>query len=187
MNRITAIALLLIGMLLFMGSCVPIGYVIYHAAVTDPSESISLSDTHDEFTFQSSPGTLARFKIEAKITSSSVQEDPDSFDDEYLARFKFPISYTITDGNGIVLVSEDVTMAWKDGGNISKNNENVTSTGGTLTASTSRLPMTVTNHSHSRHYSSDTLRSNTRVPQEGSPARRVAVEESAKRPRGACP
>jgi len=143
MNRLTAIALLLIGLLLFMGSCAPIGLVIYHEAVVSPSDSVSLSGTSDELTFHASPGTLARFTVEADITTRSVQEDPDSFDDEYLARFKFPISYTISDASGSTLISDDVVMAWKDGGSISKNNENTTSTGGTLTASTSLDKFTV--------------------------------------------
>ncbi len=143
MKRSTAIALLLIGLLLFMGSCAPIGYVIYHEAVIDPSENVSLSGSSGEFTFQASPGTLARFKVKAEITTSSVQEDPDSFNDEYLARFKFPISYTISDTSGNVLIGEDIVMAWKDGGSISKSNENTTSTGGTLTASTSLDKFTV--------------------------------------------
>ncbi|MFB3116982.1 MAG: hypothetical protein ACE1ZH_05860, partial [Gammaproteobacteria bacterium] len=143
MNRFTAIALLLIGLLLFLGSCAPIGYVIYHEAMIDPSEKVSLSGSSDEFTFQASPGTLARFKIKAEITTSSVQEDSDSFDGEYLARFKFPISYTISDASGSVLIGGDIVMAWKDGGSISKSNENTTSTGGTLTASTSLDKFTV--------------------------------------------
>jgi len=143
MNRPTAIALLLIGLLLFMGSCAPIGLVIYHEAVVSPSVSVSLSGSSDEFTFQASPGTLARFTIEADITTRSVQEDPDSFDDEYLARFKFPISYTISDASGNTSISDYVVMAWKDDGSISKSNENTTSTGGTLTASTSLDKFTV--------------------------------------------
>jgi len=67
MSRTTAIASLLIGMFLFMGSCVPIGYVIYYEAAIDPSESVSLSGSSDEFTFQVSPNTLARFKVEANL------------------------------------------------------------------------------------------------------------------------
>ena len=143
MNQSTAIALLLIGLLLFLGSCAPIGYVIYHEAMIDPSENVSLSGSSDDFSFQASPGTLVRFKVKAEITTSSVQEDQDSFDDEYLARFKFPISYTISDASGSVLISEDIVMAWKGGGSISKSNENTTSTGGTLTASTSLDKFTV--------------------------------------------
>ena len=77
------------------------------------------------------------------MTTASVQEDSDSFNDEYLARFKFPISHTITDASGNVLVSEDVTIAWKDGENISKSNENIISTGETLIASTSLDKFTV--------------------------------------------
>jgi len=148
MNRATAIALLLIGMFLFLGSCVPIGYVIYYEAAIDPSESVSLSGSSDEFTFQVSPNTLARFKVEANITTSSVQEDPDSLSDEYDARFKFPISYTVSDASGNVLVSEDVIMAWKDGGSISMSNEETTSTGGTLTASTSLDKFMVADDGH---------------------------------------
>ena len=148
MNRATAIALLLIGMFLFLGSCVPIGYVIYYEAAIDPSESVSLSGSSDEFTFQVSPNTLARFKVEANITTSSVQEDPDSLSDEYDARFKFPISYTVSDAGGNVLVSEDVIMAWKDGGSISMSNEEITSTGGTLTASTSLDKFMVADDGH---------------------------------------
>lgn len=137
MNRTTAIALLLIGMILFLGSCAPIAYVFYHEAAIDPSESVSLSGSSDEFTFQVVPNTLARFTVQTNINTASVQEDPDSISEKYDARFKFPISYTISDADGKVLVSEDVTMAWKDGGSISRSNEETTSTSGTLTASTS--------------------------------------------------
>lgn len=139
MDKRTAIVLFLIGMLLFLASCAPIAYVIYYATVIDPYASISLvePDTFDEFPFQASPGTLAQFKVEANIATSSVQEDPDNIFDAYDARFRFPISYSITDAGGNLLVSEDVVMAWKDGGSISKSNEKTTSTGGTLTASIS--------------------------------------------------
>jgi len=143
MNRSTAIALLLIGLFLFLGSCAPIGYVIYHEAAIDPTESVSLSGSSDEFTFQANPGTLVKVTIKADVTTPSVQEDPDSFDGEYLARFKFPISYTISNGSGRTLVNEDITLAWKDGGSISKSNEKTTSIGGTLTASTSLEKFTV--------------------------------------------
>jgi len=145
MNKTTAIALLLIGMLLFLGSCAPIGYVIYHEAVIKSSDSYSLSGTgsSDKATFQARPGTLARFKVKADIKTPSVQEDPDSISDEYIARFKFPISYTISDASGNILSKENITLAWKDGRSISKSNEETTSTGGTLTASTSLDKFTV--------------------------------------------
>ena len=150
MNRTTAIASLLIGMFLFMGSCAPIAYVIYREAVVDPTNSHSLSKPgiSNEFSFQANPGTLARFKVEANITTSSVQEDQESNSDEYDARFKFPISYTVSDASGNVLVSEDVIMAWKDGGSISMSNEETTSTGGTLTASTSLDKFMVADDGH---------------------------------------
>ncbi|RKZ44056.1 MAG: hypothetical protein DRQ48_03580 [Gammaproteobacteria bacterium] len=148
MNRVTAIALLLIGMLLFMGSCAPIGYVFYHEAAIDPAETVSLSGFSDEFTFQAIPNTLARFTVQANVSTASVQEDPESISDEYEARFKFPITYTVSDASGNILVSEDVMMAWKDGGSISKSNEETSSTGGTLTASTSLDKFTVPADGH---------------------------------------
>ena len=148
MNRATAVALLLIGMLLFMGSCAPIGYVFYHEAAIDPSESVSLSGSSDEFTYQLNPNTLARLTVQANISTASVQEDPESISDEYEARFKFPITYTVSDASGNVLVSEDVMMAWKDGGSISKSNEETISTGGTLVASTSLDKFTVPADGH---------------------------------------
>jgi len=141
MNRTTAIALLLIGMFLFLGSCVPIAYVIYHEAIVDPSNSYSLSEpgNSDEFTFQAKPNTLVRFSVQANVTT----EYPDRLSDKYAARFKFPISYKVSDARGTILVSKDITMAWKDGASISKNNEKTTSIGGTLTALTSLDKFTV--------------------------------------------
>ncbi len=134
-----------------MGSCAPIGYVIYHEAVVGPSENILLSTEpgfsdsalSDKKTLQATPGTLARFILEAKISTPSVQEDPESFDDVYLARFKFPIAYTIRDSSGNVIFEDKVVLAWKDGGSVTKSNEETTSTGGTLTASTSLDKFTV--------------------------------------------
>lgn len=145
MNKATAITFLITGLLLFMGSCVPVGYIIYFEAVIDPSESISLSDigSLDKATFHADPGTLARFGIQAEITTTSIQEYSDSLDDEYLARFKFPIRYTISNTSGNVLISEDITLAWKNGHSISKRNENTTSISGTLTASTDLKKFTV--------------------------------------------
>ncbi len=116
MSRTIAISLLLIGMLLFLGSCAPMGMVIYYEMIISPSDSYSLSgpNTVDKTTFHASPGTLARFTITADITTPSVQEDSDSLDDKYLARFKFPISYTISDASDKILVKEATVLAWRD-------------------------------------------------------------------------
>lgn len=145
MNRSTSIALLLIGVLLFLGSCTPFAYILYHEAVVSPIESYSLSTggASDKATFQARPGTLARFTLEADITTSSVQEDTESFDEEYLARFKFPVRYSIGDSSGNILLHKKTTLAWKDGDSISKSNSNTSSTGGTLTASTKLNKFTV--------------------------------------------
>ncbi len=145
MSRKTSIILLLIGMLLFLGSCAPFGYAIYYEVVIDSSQHHDLSGvgTSDEVSFNSSPATMARLAVEAHITTSSVQENPDDFSDDYLARFKFPITYSISDANGNTLINEDVALVWKEGGSVTKSNEETTSTGGTLTARSSFDKFTV--------------------------------------------
>jgi len=145
MSRTATIVLLLIGVLLFLGSCAPFAYVLYHEAIVSPVESQSLSaaGSSDTATFQAKPGTLARFTLEADISTSSVQEDPDSFNEEYLSRFRFPVRYRISDADGNVLLRKKTTLAWKDGGSISKSNANTSSTGGTLRASTNMKKFTV--------------------------------------------
>ncbi|MCZ6803332.1 MAG: DUF4870 domain-containing protein [Proteobacteria bacterium] len=92
------------------------GMVIYYEMIISPSDSYSLSgpNTVDKTTFHANPGTLARFTITADITTPSVQEDPDSLDDKYLARFKFPISYTISDASDKILVKEATVLVWRD-------------------------------------------------------------------------
>ena len=128
-----------------MGSCAPMGYVIYHEMALAPAQSISLSTggASDKATFHATPGSLVRFGVEAEVTTPSVQEDPERIDEEYLARFKFPISYTIRNSSGEVLLRKEATLAWKDGGSLSKQNEETTSTGGTLTAKTNLKKFTM--------------------------------------------
>ena len=124
MGRTASIILLLIGVLLFLGSCVPFAYVLYLETLITSDESVSLSDAGsvDGASFHATPGSLARFTIEADVSTASVQEDPDSFDEEYLPRFKFPVRYRIYDTNGNFLAGKKTTMEWKDGGNPVKNN-----------------------------------------------------------------
>jgi uncharacterized protein len=136
MSRASSIVLLLTGMLLFLGSCAPFGYAIYYESVVDSSQSHELNDigTPEEFSFNSVPGSLVRFAVEAYVDTPSVQEDPDDFSDGYLARFKFPVKYSVTDSNGNKIIAEDELLAWKGGGHISKSNEEASSVGGVLTA-----------------------------------------------------
>ena len=145
MSRTTAIVLLLIGILLFMGSCAPIGYVIYLDALVKPAAEVPLSrdGSTDRADFTAIPGTLARFSVQARITTASVQEDPDSLNGKYEARFRFPIHFTITDSGGRVLARADKILAWKNGGSITIHDEHSSSTGATLTASTSLGKFTV--------------------------------------------
>lgn len=136
MKRTANIVLLLVGILLFLGSCAPFGLVLYHETIVEPVDSYSLSTegATDTAGFQLTPGTLARFAIEADIATTSVQEDPESFDDTYQARFSFPVKYSISDSSGNILLSKNTALDWKDSFSITKSNELTSSTGGTLTA-----------------------------------------------------
>ena len=145
MNRTTSLALLLIGVLLFLGSCAPFGYLLYHETLTSPVESKALpvDGIANSLNFQASPNTLARFSIEADVITPSVQEDPESLDKQYIARFKFPFRYSIKDSKNNVIDAGERNMAWKDAGSISTSNATATSTGGTLTASSNLDKFTV--------------------------------------------
>jgi uncharacterized protein len=135
MNKTTSIILLIVGMLLFLGSCAPFGYAIYNETVVESTQSYSLTElgASNSVSFNSEPNTLVRLALEAYVTTESVQEDPDDFSDEYLARFRFPVVYTASDSNGLTIISEDTAFSWKEG-SYSKSDESVTSTEGSLSA-----------------------------------------------------
>jgi uncharacterized Tic20 family protein len=135
-NRSANIVLLLVGILLFLGSCAPFGIMFYHETLVEPVDSYSMltGGASDTASFQLTPGTLARFAIETNIATTSVQEDPESFDDKYLARFAIPLSYTISDSSGNTLKNKNTSLDWKESFAISTSNEKSSSTGGTLTA-----------------------------------------------------
>lgn len=145
MNKTTSIFLLLLGMLLFLGSCAPFGYSFYHELLLDSSKSFPLSGVEMSYkaSFKSDPDSLARFAVEADVSTDSVQEDRDDLSNDYIARFDFPIRYRINDANGNTLVDDNVNLAWKDSGSLTKRNEETTSTHGTLIASTNLDKFTV--------------------------------------------
>jgi len=136
MSKNLNIAVLLLGILLFLGSCAPFAVIIYQETLTEPVDSYSLSTGYasERVSFQTQAGVLSRFSVETNITSSSVQEDPDSFDDSYLARFVFPVRYTVSDSSGNTLLSKNTSLDWKDDFSTSTSNEETSSTGGSLTA-----------------------------------------------------
>ncbi len=136
MSRSTSTALLLIGALLFLGSCAPFVNIVYHEFNLSPVESFSLSTSASPgfASFTATPGKLARFTLETDISTESLQEDPDSIGDDYLARFSFPVSYSIRDINANTLVSKESRLDWKESFSLSKSNEKNTSTEGSLTA-----------------------------------------------------
>jgi len=132
-------------MLLFLGSCAPFGYTFYHEVVLESSQNHPLSGVgmSDTASFNSTPGSLVRFAVEADVATDSVQEDTEDYSNDYIARFKFPIRYQVSDANGNTLLDETDRLVWDDGGFSSKKDEKTTSTHGTLIATTSFDKFTV--------------------------------------------
>lgn len=127
--------ILILGLLLLLGSCVPIGIIIYYESLSSPTETLALAEINGSnfASFEATPGTLARFALDIHVDSTSVQEDPENMIDDYAARFKFPLSYVISGSDGAVLASEEISFDWKASG-VSTSNKNVDSAGGTLDA-----------------------------------------------------
>ena len=136
MNRSASIALLLIGILLFVGSCAPFGLVIYEEFAASAIDTRSLIDPEQSrrFDFQAEPGSLARFKLEAEVSTSSVQEDLEGANESYRARYHFPLRYRIFDSAHRLLLEENEEFAWQ-ADDMSQSNLNTTSLGGTLVVS----------------------------------------------------
>jgi uncharacterized Tic20 family protein len=145
MSRTVSIVMLLAGVLLFLASCAPFGIVLYQETLVEPVDSYTLSTEghRDTAHFQLAAGKLARFAIKTDISTDSVQEDEESFDGSYLARFDFPISYSIGDSSGNTLLSKNISLDWKDSFLITKSNQITSSTGATLTAKLNLKKFTV--------------------------------------------
>lgn len=131
MSRSASVILLIIGILLSFSSCAPFGYVIYKGSVLTTSEIRPISED-EVLTFQSTPFSWARFAIQMDIYTGSVQEDPEGLS-LYIPRFSFPVTYTVIDSSGNSLIDNASTVAWEGGLSVSTSNEDISSTGGTLT------------------------------------------------------
>ncbi len=125
--------MLLLGVLLTFGSCVPLGYIFYSEFAVPPTEQLSVKQplASQTMTVQTAPGTLARFNVSATITTPSVQEDDSGIEIDYIPRYKFPYSYRILDELGAVLTEDKSVIAW-DKGVSSGSNKDISSTGGSL-------------------------------------------------------
>ena len=136
MNRSASIALLLIGILLFVGSCAPFGMVIYEEFAAEASDTRSLIEPEQarRFDFQAEPNSLARFKVEAEVSSSSVQEDLEGMNEQFRARYHFPLHYRVFDSAHKLLVEDETEFSWQ-ADEMSQSNLNTTSQGGSLVVS----------------------------------------------------
>lgn len=135
MTRKSALLLLLLGIVLFFGSCAPLGYVLYREAFSEPIARIPVArDTATRSgPVEVSPGVLARIGIQGDVETQSVQEDSSGIETRYQPRFRFPLSYTVTDTAGPILATENAVLAW-DGAATTQTEEEVDSHGGRLAA-----------------------------------------------------
>lgn len=131
-------ALLLLGVLCLASSCAPFGWVFYNEFLVSPGQSYEVFREQGETQLElsSEPGTLARVGLRADVNTPSVQEDSESLDEEYKARFRFPLNYQVSGSDGAIILEDKTQLAWKDGASISTSDQDIDSTGGTLTVST---------------------------------------------------
>lgn len=124
---------LLLGVLLFTGSCVPLGYSIYLNLLSGPSQSypleINVPASLDAVMLL--PESYARLAVKGEIETRSVQEEDHESDLTYVARYKFPVTYTVTDHTGRIIDKRQTEINWDTGSRITSSNE-VDSHGGQL-------------------------------------------------------
>ena len=132
----TALAALIGGVVLLLGSCAPLGISAYRSFFAEPASAtpLQVGISGGSGVVGVPPGKLARVAIKVDIETASVQEVETSGKTEYKPRYRFPLSYTVTESRGRVLLSQEETVAWNEGSRATSK-ENASSTGATLTVS----------------------------------------------------
>src|SRR6185503_17042784 len=126
-----ALAALVGGVVLLVGSCAPIGLSVYRSFFSDPASSTPLTNgAGASGPVRVAPGRLARIAIEAEIETPSVQEADSAGRKEYKPRYRFPVTYSVRDG-GRELQARTEVFAW-DSGTRTITDEHASSTGARL-------------------------------------------------------
>lgn len=107
---------LVIGLVLLFGSCVPLGQAVLHE--TGTQEAVTLE--HHAGGARSDdvglvPGRDARFVVELAIETTSVQEVDRDGATAWQARYRFPIDLEVTAADGKRLLARQSHVDWRDG------------------------------------------------------------------------
>lgn len=115
MTRRKALVILLLGVLLLLGSCVPLGQGVWQAlspeiaATTevDPASGISGEPYVVE------PGADVRIAYQLRVSTTSVQERVDDDEDGFEARYHLPARVTVRGTDGAILSDESRPLDWR--------------------------------------------------------------------------
>lgn len=135
MSARTSAGLLIAGIALLIGSCGPLGVSAYRTFFSEATLTARLEpgSTGRTGPVRLTPGKLARIALKARIQTLSVQEVETSGSTEYKPRYRFPVTFSVTESGGRVLQSGTAVLAWNEGSR-TITGEETTSTGATLTA-----------------------------------------------------
>jgi uncharacterized Tic20 family protein len=133
-SRKLGAGLALLGVALFVGSCVPLGFAGYRLFIMTPAhvQAIPSEGASTLPALAVANEGLARIAIKATIQTESVQEVTSGATTDYKARYRFPVVYRALDSSGAVLADMRAEMTWDQGEKMMVH-ENSTSSGGVVT------------------------------------------------------
>ncbi len=116
MTRKRALTVLLLGGIVLLGSCVPLGGALMEALdppraaaiVVDPQAGLN------ERGIEIEADGLARLVYALEVGTTSVQENLEAGEPRYSGRYRIPVRYSVRDGAGNVLVEDRHAVDWRD-------------------------------------------------------------------------
>ncbi|MEX2479735.1 MAG: DUF4870 domain-containing protein [Gammaproteobacteria bacterium] len=111
-----ALVVLLCGVVMLIGSCVPLGSALYQAVNTKPVSALSMGDDGRLQTtrLELTPDRSARIVADVEVHTTSVQEGREGGDAGHYARYRFPLRYRVADSGGGELADVATTIDWRD-------------------------------------------------------------------------
>lgn len=141
MTPARGLRILIIGALAIFASCAPLGSALYQAVIDRPEVNVARVD--DQQAVAVTPGNGARVVFEIHLHTDSVQEQHDDGETSYQGRYRFPISYRVSDASGAEITHENSTIDWlgtqhdsalrKRQSGLSESATSLNANGGTLT------------------------------------------------------
>lgn len=127
--------LMLIGVMMLAGSCGLFGLSIKNAMSSRLVEStpVKLGKTASTKDITVATDHACQVTIRADVKTKSIREETRFDEKTFEARYSFPVSYTVLDGQGKTLLSEKIEFASEGGGLRTIENEKVTAASGSLT------------------------------------------------------